>query len=333
MNGISLIVPIYNVQDYLEECLQSIVKSMGRYSNIQIILVDDGSKDHSGEIAQRFSHSFDQFFYVYKENGGLSDARNYGLQFIKYDYVTFLDSDDYIDESYFTHVFEALQSQPDMIVFDWMDVGEDGYTNIVKGMDFPDHLWTVQPSAWNKVYKTNLFNNVKFPKGKIYEDVGTIYKILLDVKDYIYINKSLYMYRKNRKGSILTTISPKINDIYEMLEETYLFYKTKNELTDQNVEGLCYQYVKILMWSNMYRQLKYYKFDFVGFFKKMKLTRNLVYSSFENWKTNFFLLNNTSYFTNRFGDNYVDRIDNLGKGFFPTVYTVLLLIIRNISKR
>lgn len=333
MNGLSLIIPIYNVQDYLEICLQSVVKSMGDYSNIQVILVNDGSKDHSGEIAQQFVQSHNHFHYVCKENGGLSDARNYGLKFVKYDYVTFLDSDDYIADNYFSEVFAALQNQPDMIVFDWMDVGEDDYTNIVKGMELPNELWTVQPSAWNKVYRTSLFNEIKFPKGKIYEDVGTIYKLLLYVNDYIYINKPLYKYRKNRKGSILTTISPKINDIYDVLEDTYSFYKANNELTEKNVEGLCYQYVKILMWSNMYRQLKYYKFNFVGFYKKMKSTRNLVYSSFDNWKSNSFLINNTNYFTNRFGENYIKRIDNLGKGFFSTVYTVLILIVRNISKR
>ena len=189
--------------------------------------MDDGSKDLSGEIAQSFVNQYANFQYVSKENGGLSDARNYGLQYVKYNYVTFLDSDDYIAENYFSEIFEALKDQPDMIIFDWMDVGEDDYTNIVKGMDFPNDLWTVQPSAWNKVYKTSLFNEVKFPKGKIYEDVGTIYKLLWYVKDYIYINKPLYKYRKNRKGSILTTISPKINDIYDVLEDTYSFYKEK----------------------------------------------------------------------------------------------------------
>ena len=271
MNGLSVIIPIYNVEKYIDQCLQSVVKSMSGFSNIQIILVDDGSIDRSGEIAQRFVNQYSNFYYVSKENGGLSDARNYGLQYVKYNYVTFLDSDDYIAENYFSEVFEALQSQPDMIIFDWMDVGENDYTNIVKGMDFPDHLWTVQPSAWNKIYKTSLFNEVKFPKGKIYEDVGTIYKLLWYVKDYIYINKPLYKYRKNREGSILTTISPKINDIYDVLEDTYAFYKGNNAFSEKNVEGLCYQYVKILMWSNMYRQLKFYKFNFVGFYKKMKV--------------------------------------------------------------
>lgn len=333
MNGLSVIIPIYNVKNYINQCLQSVVQSMGHLPNIQVILVDDGSTDHSGEMAKRFVNQHSNFSYVLKTNGGLSDARNYGLQYVQYDYVTFLDSDDYIDEQYFSEIFEALQTQPDMIIFDWMDVAEDDYTNIVKGMEFPDSLWTVQPSAWNKVYKTCLFNEVKFPKGKIYEDVGTIYKLLWYVKDYIYINKPLYKYRKNRQGSILTTISPKINDIYDVLEDTYSFYKGHQAFTEKNAEGLCYQYVKILMWSNMYRQLKFYRFNFVGFYKKMKLTRSLVYRYFANWKYNSFLLKNTSYFGNRFGENYITRIDHLGDGFFSTVYTVAILTIRNLGKR
>lgn len=333
MDGLSVIIPIYNVEKYIDYCLQSVLKSMGSLSSIQIILVDDGSKDQSGEIAQRFANQYANFYYVSKENGGLSDARNYGLQYVTYNYVTFLDSDDLLTENYFSEILKALQDQPDMIIFDWMDIGEDDYTNIVKGMDFSSDLWTVQPSAWNKVYKMSLFNEVKFPKGKIYEDVGTIYKLLWYVKDYIYINKPLYQYRKNREGSILSTISPKINDIYDVLEDTYSFYKGKDAFSSKNVEGLCYQYVKILMWSNMYRQLKFYRFNFVGFYKKMKVTRNLVYQYFENWKHNPILLNNTSYFTNRFGENYINRIDNLGNGFFFTAYTVVILTVRNIRKR
>lgn len=333
MNGLSIIVPIYNVEKYIDHCLRSVVNSMGSLSNIQIILVDDGSKDHSGEIAKKYVHLHPNFQYIYKENGGLSDARNYGLRYVQYNYVTFLDSDDYVAENYFSEIFAVLQSGPDMIIFDWMDVGEDDHTNIIKGMDFPEYLWTVQPSAWNKVYKTSLFAGVNFPKGKLYEDVGTIYKLLLYVKEYRYINKPLYMYRKNRKGSILSTISSKINDIYDALEDTYSFYKGNEAFSEQNAEGLCYQYIKLLMWSNMYRQLKFYKFNFIGFYKKMKLTRNLVYRYFTNWKMNQFLLNNTSYFTSRFGENYIKRMDQIGNGFFSTAYTVVLLTVRNIRKR
>lgn len=329
MNGLSVIIPIYNVENYIDQCLQSVVNSMGSFSNIQIILVDDGSKDQSREIAQSFVNQYANFHYVSKVNGGLSDARNYGFQYVIYNYVTFLDSDDYIDESYFSEVFEALQSQPDMIIFDWMDVGENNYTNIVKGMDFPDYLWTVQPSAWNKVYKTSLFSEVKFPKGKIYEDVGTIYKLLWYVNKYIYINKPLYKYRKNREGSILTTISPKINDIYDVLQDTYSFYIGNNAFSGRNVEGLCYQYVKILKWSNMYRQLRFYKLNFWGFHKKMKQTRDLINELFPDWETNEYINKNGGYFEARLGNGFVKKLDGIGKNFIETAVIVMLLIIKN----
>ncbi|MEK5361890.1 glycosyltransferase family 2 protein [Peribacillus castrilensis] len=329
MNGISLIIPIYNVEDYIDECLQSVVKSMGRLTNIQIILVDDGSKDRSGEIAQKFVDRYPNFYYVSKENGGLSDARNYGLKYVNYNYVSFLDSDDYIAENYFYEVFEAMKSQPDMIVFDWLDIGENNYTNIIKGIDFPDFLWTVQPSACNKVFKKTLFNEVNFPMGKIYEDVGSMYKLLFFVKEYIYIKKPLYKYRKNRGGSILTTISPKINDIYEVLDDTYSFYRTKDALTQKNIEGLCYQYVKLLMWSNMYRQLKLYKFNFVGFHKKMKETRALIYHLFKDWKKNEYIIKNEEFFKARLGSNFVNKLDGIGKNFFKTTLIIILLVMKN----
>ncbi|MBY0196839.1 glycosyltransferase family 2 protein [Priestia megaterium] len=329
MNGISVIVPIYNVEDYIAECLQSIVGSMKGFSNIQVILVDDGSQDSSKEIARTYIEEYSNFQYLIKENGGLSDARNYGLRYAKYDYVAFLDSDDYIDESYFLEIFKAMEGQPDMIIFDWEDVGDNGYTNFVKGIDFSESLWTVQPSAWNKVYQKNLFNKIEFPKGKIYEDVGTIYKLLYYVKEYTYVNKALYKYRKNRGGSILSTISPKINDIYEMLDEVYYFYTSNDALNDENIQGLSYQYIKLLMWSNMYRQLKYYKFDFVGFYKKMKKTRALIYNLFPQWKENPYIIENQGFFEKRIGSNYINRLDNIGKSLSNTALIIMLLIVKN----
>lgn len=332
MSGLSLIIPIYNIEQYIEECLKSVVKSMGTISNVQIILVDDGSQDSSRIIAQKFVEQHTNFLFVSKENGGLSDARNYGLKYVDYDYVSFLDGDDCLAEEYFVEVFKALQSKPDMIVFDWMDIGENDYKHIVNGMELPDILWTVQPSAWNKIYKTSLFNEVIFPKNKIYEDVGTIYKLLYYVKDYIYINKPLYMYRKNRVGSILTTISQKINDIYDVLGDTYTFYKEKNALEEANIKGLSYQYVKILMWSNMYRQLKYYKFNFWGFYRKMKQTRILIYTHFPEWKNNEYILKKEDFFKERMGNNFVEKFDRIGKNPLETATILFFLVIKNRNR-
>ncbi|WP_155010344.1 glycosyltransferase family 2 protein [Priestia megaterium] len=332
MNGVSLIIPIYNVEEYIEECLQSVVKSMNGLPNIQVILVDDGSQDNSGKIAQEFANQHSNFLYVCKENGGLSDARNFGMNYVEYDFIAFLDSDDYIAAEYFKEVFKVIPSDPDMIIFDWEDVGENNYSNLVKGIDFPDSLWTVQPSAWNKIYKKALFNEVKFPKGKIYEDVGTIYKLLYFVKDYSYISKPLYKYRKNRGGSILSTISPKINDIYEVLDSTYNFYRSKGALSKKNNEGLCYQYVKLLMWSNMYRQLKFYKLNLWGFYNKMKQTRVIINKLFKEWKTNEYINKNKEFFSKRLGNNFIERFDGIGKSFLSTTMIVSFLAFKNKSR-
>lgn len=327
--GISLIIPIYNVENYIEECLRSVLESMGSLPNIQVILVDDGSSDGSGKIASKYAEIYSNFLYLLKENGGVSDARNYGLEYATYNYVAFLDSDDWVQKPYFEKIISGIQRQPDMIIFDWVNVERGRALQTVKGMDFEDILWTVQPSIWNKVYKTEIFKDLKFPKGYVYEDVGTIYKLLYYTKDYLYIKEPLYNYRKNRKGSILTTVSPNINDLYKALEDTYRFYQMHRALTGENRKGLCYQYVKLLCWSNMYRQLRFFKYDFWGFYQKMKTTRHLLYSRFPEWKSNEYLNRNAVFFNRRLGKNYIERLDCIGKSPLRTFNTIVFLITKN----
>ncbi|MGK7376319.1 glycosyltransferase family 2 protein [Planococcus sp. 1R117A] len=332
INGLSLIIPIYNVEDYIEECLLSVIESMGELPNIQVILVDDGSKDSSGRIAKRYADSHSKFLYLLKENGGLSDARNYGLDYVQYAYVAFLDSDDSIRSPFFEKIFEAIEGQPDMIIFDWLDIEEGRVSQVVKGMDFAEVLWSVQPGAWNKVYKTKLFENVKFPKGQVFEDVGTIYKLLHYIDHYIYINQPLYNYRKNRKGSILSTVSPSINDIYSVLEDTYRFYIDQGALNGENRKGLCYQYVKLLCWSNMYRQLQFFKYNFWGFYRKMKKTRQLIYNRFPDWKDNEYLKRNVIFFERRLGENYIKKLDCIGQSPVRTFNTIVFIVTKNRKK-
>lgn len=304
---------------------------MGDHPNIQVLLINDGSQDKSGQIAQNFANTYKQFTYIEKENGGLSDARNNGLQFVKYEYVAFLDSDDLIEENYFSVLLKQVEQNPDVIIFD-IKAFDKHSEYILNGLEIPSNLWTVQPNAVNKVYKRNLFNNVLFPKGIVYEDVGTTYKLLFYIKHFIYINEPLYRYRENREGSIMSTTSPKINDIYIVLEDTYKFYKQNNALTANNLEGLGYQYIKLLMWSNMYRQLKFYKLNYLLFYKKMSKTKKLIDIRFDTWRTNKIIHENKAFFINRFGNNYIKKIDHLGKDFFGTLYVLLMLIVRNSLK-
>lgn len=328
-HGLSLIIPIYNVENYIDECLQSVIESMGTLSNIQVILVDDGTQDDSGKIAKSYADKHSNLSYLKKENGGLSDARNYGLEFVHYNYVAFLDSDDWIEQSFFEKIFEALEKKPDMVIFDYLNVKKGSESQAVNGMDMPEILWSVQASACNKVYKTSMFEQIKFPKGKVFEDVATVYKLLYFVKDYVYINEFLYNYRQNREGSILTTISLNINDIYVALEDTHQFYLAQDALSGENQVGLAYQYVKLLCWSNMYRQLKYFNYNFAGFHLKMKETRQLVYERFPEWKQNEYLKQNGLFFKARLGDGYIHKLDRIGKTPLSTLQTTVFLVTKN----
>lgn len=104
---ISVIVPVYNVENYIEECCKSLLEQT--YSNIEILLIDDGSKDNSGKICDVFANKFNNFKVYHKENGGLSDARNYGLKFAKGEYVTFVDSDDTVEKNYIEELYNLIK--------------------------------------------------------------------------------------------------------------------------------------------------------------------------------------------------------------------------------
>ncbi|MFF3023903.1 glycosyltransferase family 2 protein [Gottfriedia sp. NPDC057948] len=335
MTKLSLVIPIYNVEDYLVECLESINNSKEKLNGkgeIRVLLINDGSSDKSGEIAKEYAEKFDYEYYE-KANGGLSDARNYGLRFVNTDYVAFLDSDDKVTPNYFLEVFNGINENPDLIVFDWLDYFYDNSTRKVKGIENQDDLWSVQPSAWNKIYRTELFNDIKYPVGKIYEDVGTTYKLISKIKKYKYLDSALIYYRKGRKNSILTTISPKINDIYSVLDDTYKYYYPEIKENKMLSKGLCYQYIKLLLWSNMYRQLKYYKYNFWGFHKKMKETRDIIYKSFPDWKKCELLRENKLYFVERLGTDYIRKLDSIGKSPFHTLNTMIYVVLKNIKRK
>ncbi len=327
--GLSIIIPIYNVENYIEECLLSVVESLGSLPNIEILLINDGSLDNSGNIAKRYAETYDNFIYIYKPNGGLADARNYGIDHARYDYIGFIDSDDWVDSVYFTKIVEALEKNPDLIIFDVLDVVKGKTSEVLKGMDFEDVLWSAVPSACNKIFKRELFEKVRFPEGRIYEDVGTVYKLFYWVDHYIYLSEPLYQYRKHREGSILSTVSNRINDLYEALENTYEFYYEKNGLVEESRVGLCYQYIKLLSWSNMYRQLQYYKYNFFGFYLKMRKTRQLLYYRFPDWRENGYLNRNKLFFEKRFGDNYINKIDNIGSSPLKTLNVIIFVITKN----
>lgn len=207
---VSIVVPIYNVENYIEKCLISLKNQT--YNDIEIILVDDGSTDNSSIICSKFVNEDSRFKYFKKENGGLSDARNYGIKKCKGEFFTFIDSDDYVDFDYVEYLLNLCLSSNTLmgvaqhrVVFDkkTIDFGNNhkkdevlSGVNCIERMLYRDVLDT---SAWGKIYHKSLFANIQYPVGKHYEDIATTYKFFLAAKNVCvgYESKYSYIYRTN----------------------------------------------------------------------------------------------------------------------------------------
>lgn len=222
MIRISIIVPIYNVEKQLERCMESLTKQ--NMQDIQIILVNDGSTDKSGEIAKKYVVEYpDNVIYLEKENGGLSDARNYGLLYATGEYISFIDSDDYITENLYTDLQEYMNNKYDMIKFQIAKVDEQGnlisknYSPLFKDKNGEEAFSILYKSdvmtevAWGYLYRRDFFkkNDFKFAKGRYHEDFGLIPLIMLkadkvastDVFGYNYVQTEKSITRGNTETS------------------------------------------------------------------------------------------------------------------------------------
>lgn len=221
MSKVSIILPVYNVQDYLETSIQSVLSQT--HTSFELIIVNDGSTDSSLEICRHYANTDNRIKLINKSNGGLSSARNAGLDVADGDYVYFLDSDDYIDTNTIQiMVQEKEKLQVGCLVAGHINVKEDGIvynerkksTRIYSGKNFVHCM--VNPRrigayAWGKLFDRNLFSTLRFPVGLLYEDIMTIPWAIYDLDKVAYISTPLYMYRQ-REGSILNSYSEKRSD-------------------------------------------------------------------------------------------------------------------------
>lgn len=211
--AISIIVPVYNVEIYLEKCIESILNQT--FTNFEIILVDDGSTDKSGEVCDGFAKKDNRIKVIHKKNGGLSSARNTGLEVAKGDYLGFVDSDDYINQYMFEKLYELCKKNNcDISICRFGRYDNDNLINKkieehitefnnVEGIRqlFKGILYRF--SVCNKLFKTTCFENILFPEGRIHEDLSTTYKLFARAQKVIYTNYIGYIYVK-RENSILT---------------------------------------------------------------------------------------------------------------------------------
>ena len=202
---ISIVVPVYNVVNYLEECLNSLLSQ--KYAHKEIIVVDDGSTDGSSRICDEYAEKYDCIQLIRQENAGLSAARNTGLMAAKGKYICFVDSDDYVLPGYINKMYKAL-------IKNGSDICVCGYDNFIPpemsliGSEATIRLLTQQINmdilAWNKMYKRSLFIDyeIRYPEGEIHEDNLTTYKLYSHAKRVSYIQETLYHYR-SRGNSIM----------------------------------------------------------------------------------------------------------------------------------
>lgn len=234
---ISVIVPIYNVEEYIHQCVDSII--IQTYKNLEIILVNDGSPDNCGEICDDYALKDSRIKVIHKKNGGLSDARNAGLDIAKGEYIVFTDSDDFIHPQ-FVEILHTNIGDADMAFCDRLRYYENAteitrtdiitcpievFENDFLLKNFSTYRYSIVVVAWNKLYKSHIWDGLRYPVGKIHEDEFVIHHILDRCNKVVLCNKQMYYYRQ-RGDSIMGSVmsDSRFNNIIEYHEEREKFF-------------------------------------------------------------------------------------------------------------
>ena len=267
----SIIVAVYNIEKYINQCVASIVNQ--NYSNIEIILVNDGSTDKSLQILQEWGRKDDRVRIVNKKNGGLSSARNEGLKIATGEYVAYIDGDDWISPIMFDKLSVAINRycKPDIVTFSYVEYFSkdkqyiknyniDNMT-IYHGSDFFEKS-TFKVQAWSKIYKMSFLNkiNLKFLEGRVHEDISYTIPLILCADTVINVDEPFYYYRQNRLGSIMAQIKGNnVDDFIHALSFGYYFLQDKKKITPFYSKWLVSSlYSSCLTHLTNYRTLKYY---------------------------------------------------------------------------
>jgi len=239
MNKLTIVVPIYNIEKYLNRCLTSLVNQTSK--EFEVLCVNDGTKDNSIDIIDEFVKKDSRFKRLDKPNGGLSDARNYGLKHVDTKYVMFIDGDDYVEPYLVETCLKHMENDDlDMFVFAYNQTVLEKDTKEIIKMEIDDGVYCLEDAprilaytpnaAWNKCYKTSLFkdNGIEYPVGYIQEDLGTTAKLIHAAKRIGYSNNPLYNYIIDRPDNITSKIDKRIYHVLDMSKEIIDYYKKNN---------------------------------------------------------------------------------------------------------
>lgn len=235
---ITVIVAVYNVEKYLNKCIESIISQT--YHNLEIILVDDGSTDDSGKIIDNYAQNDKRIVPLHKENGGQGEARNFALDIAKGEYISFVDGDDYLAEDYIEYLYQLKQKyDADISACTFKKIYRDDeelddindeicVLNTYEALEELLYQRRVIPGPVCKLYRKELFNNVRYPKGIYYEDLAVIYKLLEKCNNLIIGTKQKYYYVQRTNSTMRGTFNLKklhrllvANEMKEYLDEKY----------------------------------------------------------------------------------------------------------------
>lgn len=312
MIKLSVIVPCYNVEKYLNACVDSILQA--KIDDMEIILVNDGSKDNTLEICLDYEKKYPNLIKIVdKKNGGLSDARNVGISKANGEYLAFIDSDDTIKENFIKEMIEkAYSGNFDMVtcgvkmIYEDHEVAVDpGYlTDLIGKEAIKGQMYDFYPAACNKIYKKELFKDLKFKKGVAYEDVEFMYRLLPNINRIGVVEGFYYEYMQ-REGSITYTFNEKLYDMVNNFDSIFKYYKEHN-LFDEYYEELEYVYVRYSLATFVKRMAKCKdkkKFDEAVNYALTKVKKN-----FPKYKKNKYLKKSKKGFYLKYFNKFIASI-------------------------
>lgn len=264
MPQLTIVLPYYNVGDYIDRCLNSLLNQTN--PDFEVFCVNDGSKDHSDEIVKKYGELDSRFKRLVKQNGGLSDARNFGLKDVTSKYVMFLDSDDFFEPDLVELCLNKMEKeQCDLVIYNYKQffirenrselITEKFDSNKIYNPNIDKSLVAhISNAAWNKIYRTELFksNQIEYPVGYRYEDLGTTFRYLMCCERVGFIDKPLANYLIDRPNNISGASDKKIKDILSMVELNIDFY-LKNHKFEDYYEEL--KYLSSINCLNMLRKV------------------------------------------------------------------------------
>lgn len=310
---ISIIVPVYKVEPYIKRCVQSIIEQS--YKNIEIILVDDGSPDKSGEICDEFSKKDERIKVIHKPNGGLSDARNAGLKIAKGEYIGFVDSDDYIENDMFECLYKlCTENKAQISIVSYYEYYNGKLISVRKNDKLEKFNKTeaikellidskIQSYAWNKLFKRELFDGIIFPTNKNFEDIATTLLLFEKAEKVVLLEEPKYHYLRRNDSIIGKKNYKTYNDYLNVIYDKFFYLDGKyHELDLYNA----YNFVINMIW--VYTIIVTFDLDDVyrEFEKKYPLFEKLI---------------------EKYGNELTEMLDNYNK-----VVLYLMLLDKEVSK-